>query len=193
MRRAVFLDRDGVLIKDTGLITDGKSASLMPGASKALSLLHQAGCLLIVVTNQSVLARGIMDEQRVLQVEHDVELRLHREGAPSIDGFYYCGHHPNATIDKWRVNCSCRKPSPGLLLAAARDLDVDLSRSYMVGDRPTDIGAGDSAGCRTVLVQTGRHLDPPIETSDPFTPPEPDMICEDLFQAAKKILQEVQP
>jgi D-glycero-D-manno-heptose 1,7-bisphosphate phosphatase len=115
---------------------------------------------------------------------------LKAEGAPDLDGFYFCPHHPNATLPAYRQHCACRKPEPGLILQAARDHDVDPAASYVVGDRPTDILAGHAAGCRTVLVRTGAHEAPLIETAAPIIEPiVPDYACTDLAEAAAWILE----
>lgn len=193
MSKAVFLDRDGVLVEDTGLIVDERATEVLPGVCEALSLLHGAGFLLIVVSNQTVLARGLLDEKGVIDLEKKIEDRMCEQGAPALDGFYFCGHHPRASLSKWRSHCQCRKPAPGLLLQAAEDLNVELAKSYMVGDRPSDVAAGKGAGCKTVLLETGRHADPPIETAGPFEPSPPDMIFADLLQAAKEIVRQVEP
>lgn len=117
---------------------------------------------------------------------------LRAAGAPAPERFYFCPHHPRATLPEYRVTCPCRKPRPGMLLRAARELGLDLGASIMVGDRPSDVAAGRRAGCRTALITSGRHEDPPIESPD--TPGaallEPDWVCADLAEAAERILGE---
>ena len=186
-RRAVFLDRDGVLIRDAGLVLGPDDLQILDGVPEALSAL--AGYALVVVSNQAVVARGLLDEAGVLELQRDLEARLRARGAPELDGFYFCPHHPKATLERYRQDCPCRKPRPGLLLRAAQELDLDLGASFMVGDRPSDILAGIRAGCRTVWVQTGQHEAAPIETTEPFeSAPRADHTGPDLMDAARWIL-----
>ncbi len=188
--RAVFLDRDGVLIEDRGGLVASAAISVLPGVAGALVRLSRAGFDLVVVTNQPIIARGLATEEGVSRVNDAVsELLLALGGAP-IRRFYVCPHHPNADLAEYRLACDCRKPRPGLVLRAAAELGLDLGRSYMVGDRMSDVAAGARAGCRTILVRTGdTHLAPPIETPDPV---EPDLVADhvvdDLAAAAHWIL-----
>ncbi|MCX6006829.1 MAG: HAD family hydrolase [Chloroflexi bacterium] len=191
MNRAIFLDRDGVLIEDVHLLTNPKDIRILAGVPAALGRLSAAGFGIIVVSNQTVVARGLSTKQEVLDLNAEVHVQIERAGGPCLGAFYFCPHHPNATLPLYRVDCECRKPRPGLLLRAAREHDLDLHASFAVGDRVTDIIAGARAGCRTVLVQTGEHLAPPIETSEPLDDSvEPDYTCADLFQAAQWILEQ---
>ena len=185
LNAAVFLDRDGVLIEDVDLLTTTDKIRVLDGVPQALHGLRQAGFRLIVVSNQAVVARGLATEADVSAINAEVERHLIEEGGPRLDGFYFCPHHPRATLPAYRVACECRKPRPGLLVQAAREHDLDLKSSFVVGDRITDVVAGASVGCRTVLVQTGKHYEPPIETVDPLDASvEPDHVCADLPEAA---------
>ena len=187
---AVFLDRDGVLIEDIDLLTRVDQLRVLPGVPQALKMLAEAGFQLVVASNQPVVARGLVTEVEVQAVHEHLEKLLIQAGASPFAGWYFCPHHPNATLPAYRQACDCRKPKPGLLLRAARELGLDLSASFMVGDRITDIIAGARAGCRTVLVQTGKHLEPPITTSEPLDKSiEPDYTCADLRAAAQWILK----
>jgi len=187
---AVFLDRDGVLIEDVPLLTDWKHIRVLAGAAQALQRLGAAGFKLIVVSNQAIVARGLLREDEVCAMNGRIAGLLKEAGAPGIDGFYFCPHHPHATLPEYRLNCSCRKPEAGLFFMAARDHQVDLNASFVVGDRLTDIIAGAKAGCRTVWVLTGAHEAPPIETADPVDPQiVPDHICPSLSEAADWILE----
>jgi D-glycero-D-manno-heptose 1,7-bisphosphate phosphatase len=187
-RRAVFLDRDGVLVEDAGLLTDPADIRILPGVPEALGRLRAAGFLLVVVSNQAVVARGLLDLAAMEALHREVETRLRAAGAPALDGFYYCPHHPHATLAAFRADCPCRKPRPGLLLRAAKDLELDLAGSFMVGDRPTDLLAGIRAGCRTVWVRTGQHLAEPIQTSEKLGDlPRADWECADLAGASEWI------
>ena len=190
MRGAVFLDRDGVVIEDVHLLTSPDDLRILKGVPQALSSLRGGGFELVIITNQAVIARGQATEQEVRDVQARLEELLLRACGPPLDGFYYCPHHPQATLARYRVVCDCRKPRPGLLLRAAQERQLDLSVSFMVGDRVTDIIAGARAGCRTVLVQTGRHAEPPIETGEPIEDSvKPDYVCPDLQAAAEWILK----
>jgi len=162
---------------------------ILPGVAEAIALLKAAGFALLVVSNQPVVARGLVDEPEVKALQREVEARLALEGAGPLDGFYFCPHHPKATLPAYRQVCDCRKPRAGLLLRAAAEHGIDLTTSFMVGDRPTDIQAGERVGCRTIWVETGRHLAPPIESSEPLPPPRPDHVCPDLLHAARWILE----
>ncbi|MHB9023833.1 MAG: D-glycero-alpha-D-manno-heptose-1,7-bisphosphate 7-phosphatase [Armatimonadota bacterium] len=190
MTRAVFLDRDGVLIEDLNQLTDASHIRLLPGVPEALARLQAAGYRLLVVSNQTVVARGLLTEVETLALHAEIERCLQALGAPPLDGFYFCPHHPRATLPEYRIACDCRKPLPGLLLRAAAEHGVDLSTSIMIGDRITDIAAGVAAGCRTIQVQTGKHSDPPIQTHVEIDLSlRPDFTCADLPAAAAWILE----
>lgn len=190
MTPAVFLDRDGVLVEDADLLTRPEQLRLLPGVPGALNELSRGGFALVVVTNQPVVARGLATVTQVEEVNRRLEELIRQAGGPALDGLYFCPHHPRATLPEWRADCKCRKPRPGLLLWAARDLDLNLKACFMVGDRITDIIAGARAGCLTALVQTGKHLDKSIETSEPLdTSIRPDHLCADLAAAAQWILK----
>ena len=189
MRRAVFLDRDGVLVADDGCIASMTDVRILPGVPAALRRLGQAGFLRVVVTNQSVVARGLATPETVEGIHAWLAAELERLGG-SVDGFFYCPHHPEATLPNWRVACECRKPRPGLILRAARELGIDCSSSFVIGDRGTDIAAGRAAGCTTVLLTTGRHLDPPIVADLDGMDCTPHRTCRDLEEAALMIIRE---
>lgn len=187
-RAAVFLDRDGVVVEERGLADLGKELRLLPGAAPALSRLAGAGFALVVVTNQAVVARGLASEAVVAAEHAALAERLATAGA-LLDGVYVCPHHPDADDARYRTACDCRKPRPGLLLRAAGELELDLARSVMVGDRITDVAAGTAAGCATVLVRSGAHLEPTIELVEPLPAGlAADVECDDLAAAADWIL-----
>ncbi|WP_224982556.1 D-glycero-beta-D-manno-heptose 1,7-bisphosphate 7-phosphatase [Geomonas agri] len=153
-RRAVFLDRDGTINEEVQYLSRAEQFRLIPGVPYALQRLKDAGFLLVVVTNQSGIGRGLYDEA-ALEAIHD---RMHEELGDfgiTIDACYFCPHHPEHGVGDYRVECSCRKPAPGMLQQAARDFDIDLSRSYMIGDKLADVEAGINAGCRALMVRTG--------------------------------------
>jgi D-glycero-D-manno-heptose 1,7-bisphosphate phosphatase len=176
-------------VEDQGLLTKAEDIHILPGVPEALMRLHRAGFALVVVSNQAVVARGLLSETDLLALHRGVESRLEAAGAPALDGFYYCPHHPSATLPAYRMACLCRKPRPGLLLRAAEELDLDLPASHMVGDRPTDLQAGYRAGCRPIWVQSGRHEDLVIETPDAGDDIPPAHICGSLAEAARWILE----
>lgn len=155
MRRdALFLDRDGTLIEEVNYLASPEQVRLIPGAAVAVRKLNAAGVPVVVVTNQAGVARGYFPEERVGEVHAHLSELLAIEGA-NVDAYYYCPHHGTAGIGEYRIDCECRKPKPGMLLKAAGDLNLDLSRSWMIGDKLDDLRAGAAAGCRTVLVRTG--------------------------------------
>lgn len=151
---AVFLDRDGVVIEDSHYLGDTTRVRLLPGVPEAIAALNRAGRAVVVVTNQSGVARGLFTEPDVLAVHAHLAELLRGYGA-TIDAFHHCPHHPEADVPAFRVECECRKPRPGMLRRAAEELGLDLAASWMVGDRVTDLEAGAAVGCRTVLVRTG--------------------------------------
>lgn len=187
---AVFLDRDGVIVEDVGLILKQNHVRFFAEAVPSLTRLAKLNLLLIVVSNQAAVSRGLLGEDEVNAINLFIKSEIHNSGGPLLNGFYFCPHHPNATLKEYRVACDCRKPKPGLILRAAAEHRIDLSRSFMVGDRVSDIVAGKAAGCRTVLVQTGAHLAPPIESDLPFDiTTQADHTCRHLSEAADWILE----
>ncbi|MBC8068673.1 MAG: HAD family hydrolase [Deltaproteobacteria bacterium] len=187
--RPVFLDRDGVLIADVGPLTSAADIRVLPGVAEALGMLQDAGFALVVVSNQTVVARGLLDEDEVRTLHREVERALAEAGAPALDGFYFCPHHPEADRVDLRGACECRKPAPGLIAQACAEHGFDARRGVMVGDRPSDVVAGARAGCRTVWVETGRHHDAPIVVPGGFEAATPDHRCADLLAAARWIVQ----
>jgi histidinol-phosphate phosphatase family protein len=181
LQAAILLDKDGTLIEDVPYNVDPDLIRLTDGALDGLRALHDAGYLLIVVSNQSGVARGLFVEEALHPVENRVRAILAAGGVP-LAGFYYCPHHPNGRIDQYAVECGCRKPAPGLLERAARDHGVDLARSWMIGDILHDVEAGRRAGCRTILLDVGH------ETEWELTPTRmPDFTVADLDVAARLI------
>jgi D-glycero-D-manno-heptose 1,7-bisphosphate phosphatase len=154
MRPAVFVDRDGTLLEEAGYLDRLERLVFFPFAIDAVRLLNRADYAVVIVTNQSGIGRGMYGEPFVRET-HTVMKNRMEEGGARVDGFYYCPHHPDATVPEYRRDCECRKPSPGMLTAAARDLDLDLVRSFSVGDKWTDVAVGTAAGGRGILVRTG--------------------------------------
>jgi len=158
-RWAVFLDRDGTLNEEVGLVSRPEQLVLLPGAGRALTALRAAGAVLVVATNQPVVARGLIDEEGLAGIHQRLRELLAEEGV-SLDAIYYCPHHPEkghaeAQDPRYRRDCDCRKPKPGMILSGAERFGIDLARSFFVGDSTRDIAAARAAGCRPVLLRTG--------------------------------------
>ena len=154
-QKAVFLDRDGTINVLKGYITKAEEIELLPSAAESVKIFNRLGYLSIVITNQPVIARGECTEKELRNIHNRLESLLGEEGA-YIDGIYYCPHHPDKgfenEIPELKINCNCRKPSPGLILKAAEDFNIDLSQSYMVGDSEKDVLAAENAGCTPVML-----------------------------------------
>ena len=157
--KAVFLDRDGVINElvyyaEHGIVDapfTPAQVKVLPGVPEALQELKKLGYKLVIVSNQPGIAKGFFSEGTFQEIRQAMHAQLNGSGK-LIDGEYYCFHHPQAKIDKYRQDCQCRKPKPGSLIRAAAELDLDLKSSWMLGDGVTDIQAGSAAGCRTILI-----------------------------------------
>jgi D-glycero-D-manno-heptose 1,7-bisphosphate phosphatase len=162
---AIFLDRDGTLVEPRHYPSRPEELILYPNIAPLLQHLRQDGFRLVVITNQSGIARGLFTEDDLTRMHDDLRLRLQRLHV-EIDGFYHCPHHPGGVIPELAIACDCRKPEPGLLLAAAADLSLDLTHSWFIGDILNDVEAGNRAGCRTILVDLGTEAPPesPLRT-----------------------------
>jgi len=156
--RAVFLDRDGTINVEVQYLSQVKDFQFIPGVPWALKCLKDAGYLLVVVTNQSGIGRGLYDEAALDSIHSHMHEDLAKFGA-SIDACYFCPHHPEHATGDYRQECGCRKPLPGMLQQAALDLDIDLAASFMIGDKLGDVEAGLAAGCTSLLVLTGHGSD----------------------------------
>ncbi len=182
-RKAILMDRDGTLIEEVNYLTRPQQVRLLPGAAEALREARRHGWSLVVVTNQSAVARGMLTEAELAAVHRRLE-ELLADADIRLDGIYYCPHLGEAAVDAYRRDCDCRKPKPGLLQRAARELDLDLTRSVMIGDTAKDVAAGRAAGCRSVLVLTGyggREL-------SGLAGPPPDYVAADLADAVHWVL-----
>ncbi|MBH8565466.1 HAD family hydrolase [Nostoc sp. CENA67] len=158
---AVFIDKDGTLIEDVPNNVDPQLMQLTTGAIEGLQLLSKAGYKLIVITNQSGVARGYFPESALVAVEARSREILAEAGI-LLDGFYYCPHHPNGVVSEYAIACECRKPKPGLILRAAAQQNIDLSNSWFIGDSLCDVEAGHSAGCKTILIDKGNQSESQI-------------------------------
>lgn len=183
---AVFLDRDGTINEQMGYINHLSRFRLLPGVAEAIRTLNEHGLPVVVVTNQSGLARGYFPESLLDEVHQEMRRLLTLKGA-RIDGLYVCPHHPEAKEARFRVNCNCRKPKTGLLEQAAAELRLDLLRSYMVGDRWSDLRCGAAVGASTILVLTGYGRGD-VAYIGPGQAVQPDHVAEDLLAAAHWII-----
>ena len=182
MTRAVFLDKDGTMIADVAHNVDPQQIRLHPFAARGLKLLQERGFALFVVSNQSGVAHGLFPEEALEPVMQRIDTLLAREQV-ALAGYYFCPHHPQGKVADYAIDCTCRKPRPGLLRRAAADHDIDLTRSWMVGDILNDIESGRRAGCKTVLVSSGN------ETEWQLAPMRlPHLITFNLYRAAEAIL-----
>ncbi|WP_109079441.1 D-glycero-beta-D-manno-heptose 1,7-bisphosphate 7-phosphatase [Aggregatibacter kilianii] len=158
MKKAVFLDRDGTLNIDYGYVHEIDNFRFIEGGIEALKKLKEMGYLLVLVTNQSGIARGYFTEQQFLQLTEWMDWSLADRGV-DLDGIYYCPHHPEAKITEFKQDCDCRKPKSGMLLQAIKELSIDPSRSIMIGDKIEDLRAGKGAKIGTnILVRTGKEI-----------------------------------
>lgn len=161
-QKAIFLDRDGTINKYVGFLRTADEFELLPGVAHAIKCINQSGYLCIVVTNQPVIARGEVSFSQLEEIHNKMETLLGIEGA-YLDAIYFCPHHPDGgfegEVPELKIECECRKPKPGMLLKAARDFNIDLDRSYMIGDSKSDIEAGKAAGCKTVFLSDEKTID----------------------------------
>ena len=185
---AIFLDRDGTLIEDAGYLADPSGVALLPGVALALKKLKQAGYVLVVVSNQSGIARGLFDEAAVDAIHEEMSRQLAEHGA-AVDAIYYCPCHPEGHVHPYACESEHRKPKPGMLLQAADELDIDLTQSWMIGDKPADVAAGKRAGCRTIRMEpredTVIHAEPDLGDA------KPDFVAGTFVEATQHVLQEM--
>jgi len=185
-RPAVFLDRDGTLIEERGYLSRLDGIALFPFTVDAVRLLNRAGLAVVVLTNQSGVARGYFEEAFVRETHRVLGERI-AAGGGRIDAFYYCPHYADGKVERYRQACECRKPKPGMFLRAAADLSLDLARSFSVGDRWSDVEAGLAAGARGVLVRTGFGR---IAVEEPRPDLATALVAANLVEATSWILRE---
>ncbi len=179
MKPAVFLDRDGVLVKEKGYAaSSADEMEIFPYAKECIDKIHEKGCLAIVITNQSGVARGLYTEDALKEMN---ELLIEKTG---VDAVYYCPHHPDGKIEGYRCECGCRKPRTGMIEAACADFNISIKESYMAGDRAGDIKAGQNAGLKTALLESG------YGTAGLEEAVTPDYICSDLREFVRIIGKE---
>ncbi len=182
--KAVFVDRDRTLMEDPGYISEPEAVKLLPGVELAIKSLHQAGYKVVVVTNQSGVARGLLTEEALGEIHAELRRQLSAKGV-HLDGIYYCPYHPEGTVERYAKESDLRKPQPGMLLEAASELDIDLSRSWMVGDSARDVEAGQRAGCRTIRVRSSQ-----THPQDSDESAQADHSVRNLVDAARIILRQ---
>jgi histidinol-phosphate phosphatase family protein len=180
--RAVFLDKDGTLVEDVPMNVDPERITLRTGAPEALGRLRDAGFRFAVVSNQAGVARGAFPEDALEAVADRLRALLADVGV-ALDGFFYCPHHPEGTVEAYRRECGCRKPAPGLVLMAAHELGADPAQCWMVGDILDDVEAGRRAGCRTVLLDCGGEMEWVVTRAR-----TPDFVAGTLGEVADRIL-----
>jgi D-glycero-D-manno-heptose 1,7-bisphosphate phosphatase len=183
MKKAVFIDKDGTLIKDVPYNVDPRLIELYDGAVHALQALKRQGYLLVVVSNQSGVARGYFSLTELKPVEDKLRHELEKNNV-ELTAFYFCPHHPEGTVKEFAIDCFCRKPRPGMLVKAAEDYDIDLTNSWMVGDILNDVEAGNAVGCKTILINNGNETEWQINASR-----TPYKTAADLTEAVQFILE----
>ena len=182
-RPAAFLDRDGTIIEHVELIHKIEDVHLLPGAAQGIKQLNERGYFTVIVTNQPAIARGVCSEEDIQRLNDDVVERLAKQSA-RIDAVYYCPHHPEANVEKYRIKCDCRKPEIGMMTAAEKEHNLDMEKSWMVGDTTRDIQAGNRAKLKTILVKTGQGGNDVWQLES-----KADFVVDDLLAAAKVIAE----
>jgi D-glycero-D-manno-heptose 1,7-bisphosphate phosphatase len=180
-RPAVFLDRDGVIVEQVDLPQCESDLKILPGAAQAIATLNEFGYFVVIVGNQPVVARGIITLAEARRLNKVLAGRLAKDGA-RIDAVYLCPHHPMANLKRYRKVCACRKPAPGMILQAAREHYLDLTKSFMIGDSTQDVQAGNRAKVKMILVRTGHGGKDAWQHEG-----NPDFVAKNLLQAAKLI------
>lgn len=182
--KAAFIDRDGVINEERDYVHRIADFVLLPGVVQGLTLLRDAGYRLIVVTNQAGIARGYYDQVEMDRLHNHLRAQLAKHGV-ALDAIYFCPHHPQGSIEALAIECDCRKPKPGMLLQAAKDLDLDLAASVLIGDKLSDVQAGKCAGLGcTVIVESGHYVDLVARR-------EADVVAADLLAAAHVLTSKV--
>jgi D-glycero-D-manno-heptose 1,7-bisphosphate phosphatase len=184
VRRAVFLDRDGTMLEEGNYVDRLDRLIFFPYTIDAIRALNDENFAVVVVTNQSGVARGMYPESFVTEGHEYIDAQV-RAGGARVDGYYYCPHHPEGSVTALRQDCDCRKPRPGQLLQAAKDLNLDLPQSFIIGDRWKDIEAGKAVGARAVLVRTGYGREAEQTKRDDDT-----AVVDNLIQAVAWILRQ---
>lgn len=185
----VFMDRDGTVSKEIGYVNHADRYELLPRSADAIKMLNEKGIKAILATNQAGVARGYFPEKRIKEVHQKLQSLLAVENA-YLDAIYYCKHHPEVGEGEYCQDCDCRKPKPGMLKQGAEEFDLDLSSSYMIGDKISDVEMAKRVDAKGILVLTGYGLGVYEYEQDDW-PVEPDYIAEDLYEAIKWILTDI--
>ena len=188
MNRAVFIDRDGTISEEVGYINHASRFRLFPYAAAAIKHLNENGWLAIVITNQAGVARGYFSEDMV-QTVHGAMTKELESGGARLDAIYYCAHHPTVGEPPYRFDCDCRKPKPGLISRAAKDLDIELKESWMVGDRYSDVELARNAGVKSMFVMSGYGRGEWEHQRASWTE-KPDLVAENLLEAVRLIVSD---
>ena len=188
-RAAIFMDRDGTVAHEVGYVNHLSRFRPFPYAVDAVRLINRSGLLAVLVTNQAGVARGYFPESLVHEVHASLRSLMEKGGA-QLDGIYYCPHHPSVGDPPYRLDCDCRKPRPGLLRRAATDLGIDLTKSFVIGDRLGDLELAWNVGARGVLVKTGYGLGELVSQA-PSWARQPDLVAENLLEAVERVLSAV--
>jgi D-glycero-D-manno-heptose 1,7-bisphosphate phosphatase len=188
MDRAVFLDRDGVVIEEVGYLSDVSQLRFTPHSAQAVRLLNETKMKVIMITNQSGVARGYFSEGAISEIHQEMGKQLSAEKA-FIDGIYYCPHHPEGTVERYAIQCDCRKPGLGLLTKAAEKHGIDLKHSYLVGDKLSDVECALQAGMTSILVLTGYGKNAMKKITEGSSV-KPIYIAKNLYEAAQWIIED---
>ena len=188
MKKAIFMDRDGTISHEVGYVNHPNRFSVMDFSGKAIQMINASDYLAIVVTNQAGVAHGYFTIDMVDVVHNKMKQQLAIDGA-TIDAIYFCPHHPRGLIEEYKKDCYCRKPNPGLLEKAQKDFDIDLTSSFMIGDKISDIELARRVGAKGVMVMTGYGLGEYTYQREQWKV-DPDYIAEDLLSAVKWILEQ---
>ncbi len=176
------MDRDGTINEEVNYLSRPEDVRLIPGAARAIARLNAAGLAVVVISNQSGLARGYFDEADLAVVQARLNKLLGAEGA-RVDAYYFCPHHPDGVVEHYTLVCDCRKPAPGLIRQAAEEMGLALGGSFMIGDRLLDVACGRALGLAGIMVRTGHDDGPPRIALE-----EPDHVADDLAEAVEWIL-----
>ena len=184
MNKAIFMDRDGTIVEDVGYMNSPDQIRFIPGSIEAIKMLYQAGYKVVVITNQAGVARGLVTEDMLQTIDKTMHKWILNGGA-HLDGIYYCPHHPEHGVYPYKQTCECRKPHPGLIKRAKRDLEIDLTQSFMIGDKATDVEAGKRVGIKTVFVLSGHGNEEKSRITE-----KPDHVSPNLLDAVKWVLSQ---
>ena len=182
---ALFVDRDGTINEDIGYVSRPEDLIIYPWAAEAIRLVNESGMKAIVITNQSGIARGLYTEETLNHIHGRLREEIARDGA-ELDGIYYCPHHPRIGDKRYRQICDCRKPHPGMLHRAAREHHIDLTRSFVIGDKSSDMNLATNSGAKGVLVLTGYGRE--TQEDRERWPCDPVLVADNLLEAVRLIL-----